>query len=216
MGLQQIILVVSIRHHVKAEQMREMPTRRSSPPPKIMASLKSQDLAQKVSATTIQPMRKLQREKHCDGLKPSLRWHRVLQLYQEKHFLPISPSLIHPQHLSSQRKGQRQVSQHDAKQLAEMAADVCCILAVMKTGQMRKMFSLAALTWNIISSQLPLYKVTWQRGKKRSPAANRLQRQTHTIKFVMIHHLVWLLNSQCYDFLCSDTQLSSIYTLPIF
>lgn len=34
MGLQQIILVVSIRHHVKAEQMREMPTRRSSPPPK--------------------------------------------------------------------------------------------------------------------------------------------------------------------------------------
>lgn len=33
MGLQQIVLVVSIRHHVKAEQMREMPTGRSSPPP---------------------------------------------------------------------------------------------------------------------------------------------------------------------------------------
>lgn len=73
MGLQQIVLVVSIRHHVKAEQMREMPTGRSSPPPpKIMASLKSQNLAQKVSATTIQAMRKLQQEKHCDGLKPGL------------------------------------------------------------------------------------------------------------------------------------------------
>lgn len=32
MGLQQIVLVLSIRHRVKAEQMREMPTGSSSPP----------------------------------------------------------------------------------------------------------------------------------------------------------------------------------------
>lgn len=72
----------------------------------------------------------------------------------ERHFFPISPCLIHPQHLSPHQRAQRQQSQHYPKQLAEPAAGFCHLLAVMKTGQIKNMFPIASFTWKIISSQL--------------------------------------------------------------
>lgn len=105
------------------------------------------------------------REKCCDGWEPHLSWHSTLLLLWsvwptsnlrlcERHFFPISPCLIHPQHLSPHQRGQRQQSQHYPKQLAEPATGLCHLLAVMKTGQIKNMFPLASFTWKIISSQL--------------------------------------------------------------
>lgn len=133
-------------------------------PQKIVASLKSQDLTRMILVTTVQPTRKwysgrnaamvrsqISVDTGCCNFTEASGPHPV----HEKYFFPISASLIQPQHLSSHKRGRRQWSQRYGKQLAEPAADICHLLAVVKTGQIRKMSSLAALTWKTISSQLP-------------------------------------------------------------